>query len=123
MIMKDIAKKLKLDIPAIYIALKKKETPVIAKIFAMVTIVYALSPIDLIPDFIPIIGFLDDFILLPMLIAITIKFIPKDILSQCRVESQNIWDNGKPKKWYYSIPIILIWVLLALLLIKLFIAK
>lgn len=123
MIIKDIAKKLKLDIPTIYIALKKKETPVIAKVFAMVTIVYALSPIDLVPDFIPIIGFLDDFILLPILIAITIKFIPKDILSQCRVESENIWDNGKPKRWYYSIPIILIWVSLALLLIKLFIAK
>ena len=123
MIIKDIAKKLKLDIPTIYIALKKKETPVIAKVFAMVTIVYALSPIDLVPDFIPIIGFLDDFILLPILIAITIKFIPKDILSQCRVEFENIWDNGKPKRWYYSIPIILIWVSLALLLIKLFIAK
>lgn len=123
MIIKDIAKKLKLDIPTIYIALKKRETPVIAKVFAMVTIVYALSPIDLVPDFIPIIGFLDDFILLPILIAITIKFIPKDILSQCRVESENIWDNGKPKRWYYSIPIILIWVSLALLLIKLFIAK
>ena len=123
MIIKDIAKKLKLDIPTIYIALKKKETPVIAKVFAMVTIVYALSPIDLVPDFIPIIGFLDDFILLPILIAITIKFIPKDILSQCRVESENIWDNGNPKRWYYSIPIILIWVSLALLLIKLFIAK
>ena len=123
MIIKDIAKKLKLDIPTIYIALKKKETPVIAKVFAMVTIVYALSPIDLVPDFIPIIGFLDDFILLPILIAITIKFIPKDILSQCRVEFENIWDNGNPKRWYYSIPIILIWVSLALLLIKLFIAK
>lgn len=47
----------------------------------------------------------------------------KDILSQCRVESENIWDNGRPKKWYYSIPVILIWVSLALLFIKLFIAK
>ena len=123
MVIKDIAKKLKLDIPTIYIALKKKETPVIAKVFAMVTVVYALSPIDLIPDFIPVLGLLDDFILLPMLIVITIKFIPKDILSQCRVESQDIWNNGKPKKWYFSIPIILIWVSLALLFIKLFVAK
>ena len=123
MVIKDIAKKLKLDIPAIYIALKKKETPVIAKVFAMVTVVYALSPIDLIPDFIPVLGFLDDFILLPMLIAITIKFIPKDILIQCRVESENIWNDGKPKKWYFSIPVILIWILLALLFIRLFITK
>ena len=123
MVIKDIAKKLKLDIPTIYIALKKKETPVIAKVFAMVTVVYALSPIDLIPDFIPVLGFLDDFILPPMLIAITIKFIPKDILIQCRVDSENIWNDGKPKKWYFSIPVILIWILLALLFIRLFITK
>ena len=64
------------------------------------------------------IGFLDDLILLPMLIAITVKFIPKEILNQCRVEAENIWNNGRPKKWYFSIPIILIWIAL---LVKLFI--
>ncbi|MGL5312172.1 MAG: YkvA family protein [Peptostreptococcaceae bacterium] len=119
--LKDRSKQLKLDIPAVYIALKKKETPMIAKIFALITVVYALSPIDLIPDFIPIIGFLDDLILLPMLVVITVKFIPKEIFNQCRVEAKNLWDNGKPKKWYFSIPIILIWVILVILIIKLII--
>lgn len=118
MIVKDMANKLKQDIPTVYLALKKNETPVIAKIFAMITVVYALSPVDLVPDFIPIIGFLDDLIILPMLVSITIKFIPKEILNQCRVESKNLWNNGKPKKWYFSIPIIAIWVLLVLLLVK-----
>ncbi len=113
------AKKLKSDIPAVFIALNKKETPVIAKIFAGITIVYALSPIDLIPDFIPLIGFLDDIILLPILIAITIKFIPKEIFEQCRVESKSLWNHGKPKKWYFAIPFIFIWVLLILLIVKL----
>lgn len=117
----DVSKKLKLDIPTIYLALKKKETPVIAKVFAMITVAYALSPVDLIPDFIPIIGFIDDLILLPILIAITVKFIPKDILDECRVEAEYIWKNGKPKKWYFSVPIILIWMVLALLIIKLLI--
>ncbi|WP_296646889.1 YkvA family protein [Romboutsia sp. 13368] len=112
MYLKDISRKLKLDLPTLYIALKKKETPVIAKIFAIITVGYTLSPIDLVPDFIPVLGYLDDVILLPMLVWITIKFIPKDILNECRIESQNIWDNGKPKKWYFSIPIILIWILL-----------
>ncbi len=112
MIVKDMANKLKQDIPTVYLALKKNETPVIAKIFAMITVVYALSPVDLVPDFIPIIGFLDDLIILPMLVSITIKFIPKEILNQCRVKSKNLWNNGKPKKWYFSIPIIAIWVLL-----------
>nr|WP_207716735.1 DUF1232 domain-containing protein [Clostridium beijerinckii] len=99
---------MKLDIPALYIALKKKETPVIAKVFAMITIIYALSPIDLIPDFIPVIGLLDDIILLPILIAITIKFIPEEILSQCRIEAENLWIGGKPKRWYFAIPILLV---------------
>jgi uncharacterized membrane protein YkvA (DUF1232 family) len=113
------ARKLKSDIPAIFIALKKKETPVIAKIFAGITIVYALSPIDFIPDFIPVIGLLDDLILLPVLATITIKFIPENIFKQCRIEAENLWSSGKPKMWYFAIPIIFIWVVLLVLIIKL----
>ena len=116
--LKERAKKLKIDRPAIYIALKKKETPIIAKIFAGITICYALSPIDLIPDFIPFLGYLDDVLLLPILIAITIKFIPQDIINKCRLEAENLWNNGKPKRWYYSIPIILIWIILLVSLFK-----
>lgn len=99
--LKDRARKLKSDIPAVYIALGKKKTPVIAKVFAMITIIYALSPIDLIPDFIPIIGLLDDIILLPILIAITIKFIPEEMLSKCKIEAENLWISGKPKKMVF----------------------
>lgn len=112
------AKRLKSDIPAVYIALTKKETPILAKIFAGITIGYALSPIDLIPDFIPVVGLLDDLIILPLLVTITIKFIPEKILKQCRMEAENIWDNGKPKKWYYAIPIVLIWILLIIIIMK-----
>ncbi|WP_238899075.1 DUF1232 domain-containing protein [Clostridium sp. YIM B02500] len=121
--LKDRAKKLRSDIPAIYIALKKKEAPVIAKVFAMITIIYALSPIDLIPDFIPVIGLLDDIILLPILITITIKFIPEEIISQCRIEAENLWINGKPKRWYFAIPILLVWIALIFLTLKLFLMK
>lgn len=116
--LKEKANKLKLDLPAIFIALKKRETPLIAKFFAVITIAYALSPIDLIPDFIPILGLLDDIILLPIFIALTIKFIPAEILEQCKVESTDLWSNGKPKKWYFSIPVILIWVIILLLIIN-----
>ncbi|KGK90278.1 DUF1232 domain-containing protein [Clostridium sp. HMP27] len=119
---KDRAKKLKSDTPAVFIALKKKETPIIAKIFAGITIGYALSPIDFIPDFIPIIGLLDDIILLPILIAITIKFIPEEIIEQCRAEAENLWNGGKPKKWYFAIPIILVWVIIIFLIVKLVVA-
>ena len=81
---KERARKLKTDLPAVFLALKKKETPVYAKILAGVTILYALSPIDLIPDFIPVLGYIDDLIVLPALIALTIKLIPKGIL--CNAE-------------------------------------
>ena len=74
--LKDRAKKLKTDIPAVFLALKDKRTPWYARILAAVIVVYALSPIDLIPDFIPVLGYLDDLIILPALIAlIVIAFI------------------------------------------------
>lgn len=116
--LKERAKKLKTDIPAIFLALKDKETPLAAKIFAWCTVAYALSPIDLIPDFIPILGYLDDVILLPALVALTVKLIPEDIMERNRRLSAEIWKNGKPKKWYYSIPIILIWLLIIWLIVK-----
>lgn len=112
------AKQLKADIPAVFLTLKDKETPMIAKIFAGITVAYALSPIDLVPDFIPILGYLDDIILLPFLVALTIRFIPKDILERNRQRSVDLWKDGKPKKWYYAVPIILIWLLIIVLVIK-----
>lgn len=120
MMLKERAKKLKADIPAIFLALKDKETPFIAKILAGITVGYALSPIDLIPDFIPVLGYLDDVILLPLLVALTIKLIPKEVLEKNRKLSEHMWENGKPKKWYYGIPVVLIWLLLIWLIIKLF---
>lgn len=116
--LKERSEKLKIDIPAVFIALKDKESPVVAKIFAALTIGYALSPIDLIPDFIPVIGYLDDFIILPALIALTLKFIPPQVMERCRKEAENIWKNGKPKKWYFAIPFVLIWILIICLIVK-----
>lgn len=115
--LKSRAKKLKTDIPAIFLALKDKDTSIIAKVFAGITVVYALSPVDLVPDFIPVLGYLDDIILLPMLVALTIKFIPQDVLERNREQAEGIWQNGKPKKWYYAIPIIVIWAMIIILIV------
>ena len=112
------AKKLKTDIPALFLALKDKDTPILAKIFAGITVVYALSPVDLVPDFIPVLGYLDDVILLPMLVALTIRFIPKDVLERNRKQGEGMWRDGKPKKWYCAIPIVLIWILIIALILK-----
>lgn len=74
--LKQRSKQLKQDIPVIYLVMKSSETPILAKILAFLSIAYALSPIDLIPDFIPVLGYLDDLVILPMLIVWTIKCIP-----------------------------------------------
>jgi uncharacterized membrane protein YkvA (DUF1232 family) len=107
---KDKIKEIKSYISALFIAYKRKDTPKIAKILAAVTVAYALSPIDFIPDFIPILGYLDDLIILPVLIYFCIKLIPKNIMAECIEEAKNIWEDGKPKKWIYGIPIIVIWL-------------
>lgn len=116
--LKERARKLKTDLPALFLALKDHETPVLAKVFAGITVAYALSPIDLIPDFIPVLGYLDDMILLPALIVITVKLIPIHVLERCRAQSEGMWKYGKTKKWVYAIPIVLIWLVIVTLLIK-----
>ena len=118
MTLKERAASLKRDIPAVFLALKAQETPVIAKILAGITVAYALSPIDLIPDFIPVLGYLDDLILLPALIALTVKLLPKDVLRACRQQADGMWQDGRPKKWYYALPVAAVWVLVLLLLVK-----
>ncbi len=115
---KERAKRLKTDIPAVFLALKRKETPLLAKLLAAFTVAYALSPLDFIPDFIPVIGLLDDVILLSGLIALTVKLIPAEVFAECRKEAADLWSDGKPKKWYYALPIVLIWLLLIFIIVK-----
>jgi uncharacterized membrane protein YkvA (DUF1232 family) len=116
--LKERARQLKTDIPAVFLALQKQETPLSAKICGGVTILYALSPIDLIPDFIPILGYLDDVIILPGLVALTIRMIPQEIFAECRRESEGLWKAGKPKKWTYALPIVAVWLLVLYLVAK-----
>ena len=112
------AKKLKTDLPAVFLALKRKETPWTAKALAALTIGYALSPIDLIPDFIPVLGYLDDLILLPAMVALTVRLIPAEVMAGCRAEAEGLWKDGKPKRWYYAIPIVLVWLLVVFLIVR-----
>jgi len=116
--LKERAQNLKTDIPAIYLALRDRETPVAAKVMAAITVIYALSPIDLIPDFIPVLGYLDDIILLPALAAATIRLIPDEVLDRCRSEAINLWADGKPKKWYYALPVVVFWLLVVAIIVK-----
>ena len=114
--LKDRARQLKTDIPALIIALKDKETPFTAKFLAGIVVVYALSPVDFIPDFIPVLGYLDDLIILPALITLTVKLIPNDIMNRCREEASNL--SKAKKNWFYATPFVLVWILILIFLIK-----
>jgi uncharacterized membrane protein YkvA (DUF1232 family) len=120
--LKERAKKLKTDIPALFLALKSKGTPIAAKLLAAIVVICALSPLDLIPDFIPVLGLLDDLIILPALVALTIRLVPPEVLEKCRTEARRR-SNNISKKWYYAIPFVLIWLLLLIFILKFFIRK
>ena len=113
---KERAKDLKRDVPAVYLTMKDVRTPILPKVIAVLTVVYALSPIDLIPDFIPVLGYLDDLIILPAMVTLMIKLIPKDVWQEKQEEATELWADGKPKNWLFAIPIVLIWVFIIYLI-------
>ena len=117
---KEKAGKLKRDIPAVFLAMKHPKTPWYARILAGIIIGYALSPVDLIPDFVPVLGYLDDLVILPLLIILLLRLIPREVFEECHQEAEDLWANGKPKKWYYAIPIIVIWLLIVFLVLHAF---
>lgn len=110
MTFKEKMNSLKRKTAQIMVALKSGKTPWYAKVMAALTVAYALSPVDLIPDFVPILGYLDDLLLLPALIRLTIKLIPDELWKSYEEEASAMVLS---KKWYFGLPIILIWIALA----------
>ena len=107
---KQRAQQLKREVYALYLAYKDPRVPRHARIFAAIVVGYAFSPIDLIPDPIPILGYLDDLVLLPLGIALLIKIIPAEVLRDSRVKAAASADSRKPKNWIAGSIIIAIWV-------------
>ncbi|CAA9244126.1 protein of unknown function DUF1232 [uncultured Coleofasciculus sp.] len=112
---KQRVKQLKNETYAIYIACKDPRVPWYARVFAGFVVAYAFSPIDLIPDVIPILGYLDDLILVPLGIMLVIKMIPPDVLVQCREKAEAAISQGKPTSRIAAILIVGIWLLLGIL--------
>lgn len=111
------AKKLKQELVVLHLAYKNPKTPWTAKALIMLVIGYALSPIDLIPDFIPVIGLLDDLILLPLGIYLAIRLIPKDVIDASRIAAKTYKWNKK-KSLVAGIFIALVWILVCYLLFE-----
>ena len=116
--LKERANTLQREIFALYLVYKDPRTPMHVKIFTGLVVAYAFSPIDLIPDFIPILGYLDDLILVPLGISLALKIIPREVMAECRQRAQEEMSAGKPANWAAAIVIILVWVGLAYLCIR-----
>ena len=110
-------RQLKVETYALYLACKDPRVPWYAKVFAACVVGYAFSPIDLIPDFIPILGYLDDLVLVPLGITLAIKMIPQKVLDECRGNAQEALSRDKPRNWVAAGVIIAIWLLLIVLAI------
>lgn len=110
--LKKHSRELKKEISALYLACKKKNVPWYVKAIAAVVVAYALSPVDLIPDFIPVLGYLDDLVLIPLGITIAIKLIPQSVMEECQREAGGLFKDGKPRNWKAGAVIILIWIIL-----------
>lgn len=116
---KQRARVLKIEVYALYLASKDPRVPLYAKVFAACVVGYAFSPIDLIPDPIPILGYLDDLVLIPLGVMLAIKMIPSVVLVECRDQAREIMKQGKPVNRTAAVVIITIWLFMALLLILL----
>ena len=105
-------RQLKAETYALYLAYRDPRTPWYARLFAAMVVGYAFSPIDLIPDPIPILGYLDDLVLVPLGIAAALKMIPPDVLSESRERARGLMEEGRPTNWFAAAAIIAIWLLL-----------
>jgi uncharacterized membrane protein YkvA (DUF1232 family) len=116
--LRDWARGVKRDGVALYFALRHPETPWLAKALAYFVVAYALSPIDLIPDIIPVLGYLDDVLLLPGLIWLAVRLVPSMVMAQCRARADE-WmklTGRKPSMWIGAALVLAIWVALAVAL-------
>lgn len=112
---KQKARELKIQVYALYLAHRDPRTPWYAKAFAALVVGYAFSPIDLIPDFIPVLGYLDDLILVPLGVKIALDLVPTEVMADAREKAHELSLSGKPVNYVAGAIIVLFWVLLLLL--------
>jgi uncharacterized membrane protein YkvA (DUF1232 family) len=110
---KQAARRLKLETVTLYYAYRNPKTPWYAKVWGAMVVAYVLSPVDLIPDFIPIIGYLDDLVLVPIGIAVAIRLIPKEIYKESKALAREQVSLASSHNWIVGGMIIAIWTFLA----------
>ena len=106
------AQQLKNDVLALWFCARHPRTPILAKMLTAALVAYAFSPIDLIPDFIPVLGYLDELILLPAGIWLVLKLVPQDVLAECRDQAERWLEarNSQPRSYLAAVFIVVLWL-------------
>jgi uncharacterized membrane protein YkvA (DUF1232 family) len=113
------ARRLKRETYALYLATRDPRVPWYAKALAACVVAYALSPLDLIPDFVPILGYLDDLILLPLGVTLALRMIPPAVMAESRSHADHILSGERPRNWAAAAVIGALWLALAALAVVL----
>jgi uncharacterized membrane protein YkvA (DUF1232 family) len=106
------AKKLKKQLFILYLAYKDERVSWYTKVFTACVVAYAFSPIDLIPDFIPVLGYIDDIIIVPLGIMLALKMLPASVIEDCTIKAEELIGNERPKNWVAGSIIIVVWLLI-----------
>ncbi len=109
---KQKAQALKRQVATLYFAYCDPRTPWYAKSFAALVVAYAFSPIDLIPDFIPVLGYLDDLVLVPLGVWLALKMVPPQVMADCRARAEAGPGEGKSRFKFMAVIVVSLWVLI-----------
>ena len=115
--LKKWAGRLKTEVYVLYLAYRDPRVPLYARVFAACVVGYAFSPIDLIPDPIPVLGYLDDLILIPLGVALAIRMIPEPVLVECREKARRASRESRPVNRVAAVAVVAVWLALAALAI------
>ncbi len=117
------ARQIRRETYAVYLAMRDQRTPWHARVVALVVVAYAFSPIDLIPDFIPLLGYLDDLVIVPLGLALALRLIPKDVLAENRARADTNLAGKQSSGWVAACVVVLIWLVLAGLALSLLLPR
>lgn len=113
------AGRLKTEVYALYLAYRDPRVPLYARVFAACVVGYAFSPVDLLPDPIPVLGYLDDLVIIPLGVALAIRMIPEPVLAECREKARRASRESRPVNRVAAVVVVAVWLALAVLAIYL----
>jgi uncharacterized membrane protein YkvA (DUF1232 family) len=112
------ARRLRTEAYALYLACRDPRVPWYARLWAALVVAYALSPLDLVPDFVPVLGHLDDLVLVPLGLALALRLVPPPVLAECRARARaQLLQQERPPSHAVTAPIVVVWLLIAALVV------